>query len=159
MKTRKHIMITVVLMVLFGTVSSSLAKPRKHGYRGKSYVRNSYRRKVYQRPHSYRRKVYQRPHGRSSIAISLPRLRVVIGAPRTRVIVALPPKVIEPAEITVWITNDNGSLTAVTLTRRFSGYIGPLGEYYPTMPTEEQLKILYGVKPKNISHLCPQADY
>ena len=165
MKTRKHIMIAVILMVLFGTVSTSLARPRKRGRGGRAVIRNSYRSRQAHRPGRqvrprHRRNVYRRPHRRrSGITICWPRLRVVIGAPRTRVVAVLPPKVIEPAEITVWITNDNGSLTAVTLTRRFPGYIGPLGEYYPTMPTEEQLKILYGLRPKNTSHLFPHPDY
>ena len=158
MKTRKHIVIVVVLMVLFATVSSSFAKPQKHGRGGKAVVRNSYRSRQARshrreaRPR-HRRKVFLRPYRQNRIAVSLPWLRVIFAAPRTRVVVATPPKVIEPAEITVWITNDNGSLIAVTLTRRLPGYTGPLGEYYPTMPTEEQLKILYGLTPQNASHL------
>ena len=153
MKTRKHIMIAVVLMVLFVTVSSSFAKPQKRGRGGRAVVGNSCRSRQARwhgrgaRPRQ-KRKVFLRRHRRNRISISFPWLRVV-AAPRTRVVVVAPPKVIEPAEITVWITNDNGSLTAVTLTRSFSGYIGPLGEYYPTMPTEGQLKILYGLKPEN----------
>ena len=39
MKTRKHIVVVVVLMVLFATVSSSFAKPQKHGRGGKAVVR------------------------------------------------------------------------------------------------------------------------
>ena len=155
MKTRKHIMIAVVLMVLLTTLSSSFARPQKHNRRGKAISRNYYRRKA---GPGRRRKVSRRPNYRNRIAIRLPSLRVVYVAPSTRVVVAVPPKAIESAEITVWITNDNGSLTDVTLTRRFSGYIGPLGEYYQTMPTEEQLKILYGLKPVNPPQLPPCAD-
>jgi hypothetical protein len=44
----------------------------------------------------------------------------------------------------VWITNSNGSKTEVKLTRKGSSYIGPKGESYPTMPTKEQLKQVYG---------------
>ena len=44
----------------------------------------------------------------------------------------------------VWITNSNGSKTEVKLIRKGSSYIGPKGETYPTMPTEEQLKQVYG---------------
>lgn len=46
---------------------------------------------------------------------------------------------------TVWITNSNGSKQAVRLTKQGPGYIGPRGEYYSEMPTEEQLKVLYGL--------------
>ena len=50
------------------------------------------------------------------------------------------------ADITVWITNDNGSQTPVTLTPWGDGFVGPSNEYYPGMPTEEQLKALYGLR-------------
>lgn len=47
--------------------------------------------------------------------------------------------------VTVWITNSNGSKTPVKLTKTASGgYIGPRGESYDIMPTEEQLKKAYG---------------
>jgi hypothetical protein len=47
--------------------------------------------------------------------------------------------------VTVWITNSNGSQTAVKLRKDGPGYIGPRGERYPSMPSEEQLKQLYGM--------------
>jgi hypothetical protein len=53
--------------------------------------------------------------------------------------------------VVVWVTNYDGSKTEVKLTMaEDGGYIGPKGEYYSTMPTEEQLKALYGVD-------CPPA--
>ncbi|MGA2915133.1 MAG: hypothetical protein ABSE89_03815 [Sedimentisphaerales bacterium] len=52
----------------------------------------------------------------------------------------------KPSNITVWITNDNGSQTPITLTPSGSGFVGPSNEYYPNMPTEEQLKALYGLR-------------
>ena len=45
---------------------------------------------------------------------------------------------------TVWITNSNGSQLPVKLTKDGPGYIGPRGERYASMPTEEQLKQVYG---------------
>jgi flagellar basal body-associated protein FliL len=42
--------------------------------------------------------------------------------------------------VTVNITNSNGSITPVTLRRQGVVYIGPRGETYSTLPTEEQLK-------------------
>ncbi len=46
--------------------------------------------------------------------------------------------------VTVWITNSNGSQQAVRLRKDGPGYIGPRGERYPSMPTEGQLKPVYG---------------
>jgi hypothetical protein len=46
--------------------------------------------------------------------------------------------------VTVHVTNTNGSIIAVRLQRSGPGYIGPRGEYYPTLPTEEQLRPVYG---------------
>lgn len=46
--------------------------------------------------------------------------------------------------VTIWITNSNGSQKAVRLRRDGPGYIGPRGERYPTLPTEAQLKPVYG---------------
>ena len=47
---------------------------------------------------------------------------------------------------TVWITNSNGSKTPVLLRKAEGGqYIGPRGEYYTTMPSEDQLRRVYGM--------------
>jgi len=46
--------------------------------------------------------------------------------------------------VTVWITNSNGSQIPVKLRKDGPGYIGPRGERYPTLPTEEQLRPVYG---------------
>ncbi len=42
------------------------------------------------------------------------------------------------------VKNSNGSYTPVSLRRVGNQYVGPRGEYYPALPTEEQLKIAYG---------------
>ena len=42
------------------------------------------------------------------------------------------------------VTNSNGSITPVTLTRQGNIYVGPKGEQYTTLPTEEQLRKVYG---------------
>ncbi|MEI8139587.1 MAG: glycine zipper domain-containing protein [bacterium] len=42
------------------------------------------------------------------------------------------------------VKNSNGSYTPVNLRRVGNQYVGPRGEYYPALPTEEQLKIAYG---------------
>ncbi len=50
----------------------------------------------------------------------------------------------EQNTVTVWITNSNGSQTPVKLLKNGPNYIGPGGEHYNGMPTEEDLKKLYG---------------
>ena len=46
--------------------------------------------------------------------------------------------------VTVNITNSNGSVNTVRLRKQGVGYVGPRGEYYNALPTEEQLRPLYG---------------
>jgi uncharacterized protein YcfJ len=47
---------------------------------------------------------------------------------------------------TIWVVNSNGSKTPVTVRQTEGGqYIGPRGEYYSNMPTEEQLRKVYGM--------------
>jgi hypothetical protein len=45
----------------------------------------------------------------------------------------------------VEIHNSNGSITPVKLKRKDGSYIGPKGERYQQLPTEEQLRPLYGL--------------
>ena len=46
--------------------------------------------------------------------------------------------------VSVWITNTNGSKQEVRLRKSGPNFIGPRGEVYSTMPTEEQLRQVYG---------------
>jgi len=50
----------------------------------------------------------------------------------------------EEEEVVFQIRNDNGSETAVVLKKKGSTYIGPEGEHYDRLPTEKQLKPIYG---------------
>ena len=50
----------------------------------------------------------------------------------------------EQNTVTVWITNSNGSKKSVKLRRQGPGYVDPRGLYYDTLPTEDQLRPLYG---------------
>ena len=50
----------------------------------------------------------------------------------------------EQDTVTVWITNSNGSTTPVKLRRSGPGFIGPRGEHYAQMPTNEDLAKVYG---------------
>lgn len=47
-------------------------------------------------------------------------------------------------KITIHITNSNGSTTPVELNRKDGFYVGPKDELYQELPTEEQLKAIYG---------------
>lgn len=46
--------------------------------------------------------------------------------------------------VTVWITNSNGSKIPVKLRRNGPNYVGPRGETYSSLPTEDQLRPIYG---------------
>jgi hypothetical protein len=46
--------------------------------------------------------------------------------------------------VTVYVTNSNGSIIAVNLHRQGPGFVGPRGEYYNSLPTESQLRPVYG---------------
>jgi phage tail tape-measure protein len=46
--------------------------------------------------------------------------------------------------VTINITNSNGSVSQVRLRKQGVGYVGPRGEYYDKLPTEEQLRPIYG---------------
>ncbi len=46
--------------------------------------------------------------------------------------------------VIVNVVNSNDSVTSVKLRRKGTGYVGPKGEYYETLPTSEQLKPAYG---------------
>ena len=46
--------------------------------------------------------------------------------------------------VTVNMTNSNGSISQVRLRRQGVGYVGTRGEYYSKLPTEEQLRPVYG---------------
>jgi len=46
--------------------------------------------------------------------------------------------------VTVNITNSNGSVSQVKLRKHGVGYVGTRGEYYSSLPTEDQLRPIYG---------------
>jgi len=50
----------------------------------------------------------------------------------------------EQNTVTVWITNTNGSKVSVKLTKSGPNFLGPRGELYTSMPTEDQLRPVYG---------------
>lgn len=46
--------------------------------------------------------------------------------------------------VTLNITNSNGSVSQVRLRKQGVGYVGTRGEYYNTLPSEDQLRTVYG---------------
>ena len=50
----------------------------------------------------------------------------------------------EQNTVTVWITNSNGSKIPVKLAKSGPNYVGPRGEIYSNMPTEDELRPVYG---------------
>lgn len=46
--------------------------------------------------------------------------------------------------VLVKVTNSNGSIIQVPLRRQGVGYVGTRGEYYSTLPTQDQLRPVYG---------------
>ena len=46
--------------------------------------------------------------------------------------------------VMVKVTNSNGSVVQVPLRKQGIGYVGTRGEYYGTLPTEDQLRPVYG---------------
>jgi hypothetical protein len=46
--------------------------------------------------------------------------------------------------VTVSFTNSNGSISQVRLRKHGVGYVGTRNEYYSTLPTQEQLRPVYG---------------
>ena len=46
--------------------------------------------------------------------------------------------------VAVKVTNSNGSVVQVPLRKHGVGYVGTRGEYYPTLPTQDQLRPVYG---------------
>ncbi len=50
----------------------------------------------------------------------------------------------EMGAVAVNITNSNGSVSQVRLRRQGVGYVGTRGEYYSVLPTEGQLRPIYG---------------
>jgi len=50
----------------------------------------------------------------------------------------------EMSTVMVKVTNSNGSVIQVPLRKQGVGYVGPRGEYYDKLPTEDQLRPIYG---------------
>jgi hypothetical protein len=49
----------------------------------------------------------------------------------------------EMNNVTVNVTNSNGSTSQVLLRKQGVGYVGPRGEFYDHLPTDAELRSLY----------------
>lgn len=110
-------------------------------------------------------RVYYRRHPSGYIVVPEPAMIVPVAVAPTVAVPAVPaavPAVVQPAVpaqvpavsettqagnddvVVINVPNSNGSYTPVRLIKRYKGYEGPQGEFYPEHPTVEQLKVLYG---------------
>ena len=47
-------------------------------------------------------------------------------------------------KVTLTLSHDHGAIYEVTLIKQGQSYTGPQGEYYPSIPSDEQLHLRYG---------------
>jgi hypothetical protein len=160
-----YISFLVLIGILFATVEVQAA-PKKH--RGNSHVvvigpRPRSRASVVPGPRPWSRaSIVRGPRFRSRASVVTPisaryryphRSGLFITLPRITILPKPAPVVHVPAiSVTVWVTNSNGSRSPVLLTQEGPWYIGPRGERYFGVPTEEQLRPLYGL---NIEPIQP----
>ncbi len=92
--------------------------------------------------------IYYRPYGTRYVVVERP---VLVESPPEVVYVPaastpVPPEAQTGSRETVIINvpRDNGGYVAITLARYTNGFVGPQGEFYPTLPTGEQLRARYG---------------
>jgi hypothetical protein len=64
--------------------------------------------------------------------------------PTPTIRVTVPTVRVQPVKLTLWVTNSNGSRIAVELVKDGPWYVGPRGESYTSIPTNEQLRVVYG---------------
>jgi hypothetical protein len=106
-------------------------------------VRPIHSRVVLTNPHRYRF-VRIRPCRHRVNVVRHPCVRHVVANLGPTVVVRSHPTPVEPTSVIAWITNSNGSKTSVKLRKSGPGYLGPRGEWYPSMPTNKQLRVVYG---------------
>ena len=156
MMRQRLISMIVAATVFSGALSelSSATAAPGHGH-GRATVRISQHcgpHRPITRPHH--RGVIHHPRRPRFVRLGPPCHRKVVvhhPAPRRVVVHPLPPVTvhvpsvrIQPAAVTVWVTNSNGSRISVRLTRQGRWYVGPRGEVYAHLPTNEQLRVVYG---------------
>ena len=102
----------------------------RYGHRSNSRVTISYGSGYHDSFHHYNRGFNRRPYARTVYVVPQ----------------ACPAPVASCNTVVINVNNENGSYTPVTLRQEGGTYVGPRGERYLQLPTEEQLKQVYGLK-------------
>jgi hypothetical protein len=68
----------------------------------------------------------------------------IIYVPASAVAAPVQPQPSERETVTINVPTSNRGSIAITLVRYPNGFAGPQGEFYPTLPTAEQLRVRYG---------------
>ena len=79
-----------------------------------------------------------------TVIVPGPITRQIVINPLPRITVTVPTVRVAPTRLTLWVTNSNGSRISVQLTKDGPWYVGPRGECYSSIPTNEQLRVVYG---------------
>lgn len=152
-----YILFFVLIGILLATVEVQAA-PKKH--RGNSHVvvigpRSQSRARPVTGPRPWSRaRAVRGPRFRSRASVVTPisaryryphRSGLFITLPRITILPKPAPMHVPAISVTVWVTNSNGSRSPVLLTQEGPWYIGPRGERYFGVPSEKQLRPLYGL--------------
>lgn len=155
MFSKKIILISIVGTVLFTCLGQALGgtlvirSSTSRGYRvarpimPRVYNHPIHKKHAFIHPH-HRTFVKRRPHPHKVVVVRRPWRRQIAVNLVPTVTVRTREIAVEHTTVTVWITNSNGSQMSVSLQKSGPGFVGPRGEYYPNMPTEEQLRMVYG---------------
>lgn len=114
-----------------------IAEPIRPGFHNRPH----HEKQIFIHPHQ-RSFLKRRPHPHKLHVVSRPCIKQI--AVNLVPTITTHKIVVEPTTITVWITNSNGSKTSVNLRKSGPGFVGPRDEWYPNMPTEKQLRMVYG---------------
>ncbi|UCD48618.1 MAG: hypothetical protein JSW27_13920 [Phycisphaerales bacterium] len=146
------IVVTVALTALLSELSgtTALAHPRRHTRvvaasraRVGHWVGPHHRKVVVGRPR-HRRFVRIGPPCPPPVVVPRPIVRRVVINPIPPITVTVPTVRVQPARLTLWVTCSNGARISVELVKDGPWYVGPRGEYYTSIPTNEQLRVVYG---------------
>lgn len=154
MFSKKIILISIVGTVLLACSGQALGgtlvirSSTSCGHRIAQPIMPRFRRHTFHKKHAFihphhRTFVKRRPHPHN-VVVRRPRRRQIAVNLVPTVTVTTREIAVEHTTVTVWITNSNGSQTSVSLQKSGPGFVGPRGEYYTNMPTEKQLRMVYG---------------
>ncbi len=155
MFSKKIILISIVGTVLLACAGQALGgtlvirSSTSRGHRiarpimPRVYNHPFHKKRIFIHPH-HRTFVKRRPHPHKVVVVRRPRRRQIAVNLVPTVTVTTREIAVEQTTVTVWITNSNGSQRSVSLQKNGPGFVGPRGEYYTNMPTEKQLRMVYG---------------